>query len=105
MSAQHVDNIFEGNKLNNCINDVVEELRKAEHKFPGWPNDILHGVCIVAEESGEAVRAALHVVYESGSVEEYKKELIQTAAMAIRAILNLEKEPISAKDISLELDE
>lgn len=71
------------------INQVIEELKKAEKKHPNWPADILHQIAIMNEEAGEATRAALHLVYENGSKEDLKKELIQTAAMCLRMLKSL----------------
>ena len=68
---------------------ILTELRKAEKKHPSWPNDLLHQMAIVNEESGEATRAALHVLYEKGSIENLETELIQTAAMCVRMLKNL----------------
>ena len=66
---------------------IEEELQRARAKFPWWPyGDYIIACAIVAEESGEAIRAALQCRYEGGSVAEIHKELIQTAAMCIRAI-------------------
>jgi len=73
------------------INEILTELDRAERLWPFWPDDLLHGCAIVCEESGEAIRACLHIKYERGTVADYRKELIQTAAMAIRAIINLDR--------------
>ena len=62
------------------------EYGKAIVKHPDWPEDILHQIAIVNEESGEATRAALHVEYENGSIEDLREELVQTAAMCIRML-------------------
>ncbi|CAL2092093.1 conserved hypothetical protein [Tenacibaculum sp. 190524A05c] len=72
------------------IQKIKEELLKAEQKHPFWPDDILHQIAIVNEESGEATRAALQFQYEEGELDEVKNELIQTAAMCIRMLKNLE---------------
>ena len=71
------------------MDDVLSELRRAEAKYPVWPHDIIHAVAIVAEESGEAVRAALNHVYHGEPVETLRGELVQAAAMAIRVLKNL----------------
>jgi len=41
------------------------------------------------EEAGEVTRAVLHLAYEGGSIEDVRKELIQTAAMCMRMLENL----------------
>ncbi len=71
------------------INDIIEELNKAESKHPKWPSDVIHAVSIMQEESGESIRAAIQLIYEDGSLNDLKKELKQTAAMCIRVLKNL----------------
>lgn len=69
--------------------EISDELNKAETKHPHWPDSIIEQAAIVAEESGELIRAALQVKYEAGNIEECEKEAIQTAAMCIRFLKNL----------------
>lgn len=66
------------------VEQILNELEKAEKKHPQWPTDVIHAAAIIAEESGELVRAALQWNYEDGNQDELKKEAIQTAAMCIR---------------------
>ena len=72
-----------------ATNGVFRELERAKSMHPHWPDDVIHAVAIVAEESGEAIRAAVQYVYEGGSLEAVKTELTQTAAAAIRALEGL----------------
>lgn len=68
---------------------IAEEVARAEAKHPTWPTDPIHGVAVLAEEAGEAVKAALQLKYEGGSLEDLVKELVQTGAMAVRFLENL----------------
>jgi hypothetical protein len=72
-----------------AVSLVFAELRKAEEKHPGWPDDQIHAVAILAEEAGEAMKAAIDHHYAGGSIEHLRLELAQTGAMALRALLHL----------------
>lgn len=69
---------------------IQRELANASKKHPKWPIDIIHASAIVSEESGELTRAALHFSYENGTIEDAKKEAVQTAVTAIRFLEGLE---------------
>lgn len=78
-------------RVGDAINDMLIELIRAENLHPVWPEDVVHQVAILNEEAGEAMRAALRSYYnEGGTVEQVRTELIQTGAMAIRALIHLE---------------
>jgi len=68
---------------------ISKELESARKKWPMFVDDVIHAVGIVNEESGESMQAALDVVYDNGSIENLKKELIQTAAMCVRVMQNI----------------
>jgi NTP pyrophosphatase (non-canonical NTP hydrolase) len=74
---------------NEALDMIFRELRQAEEQHPGWPHDPVYGAAIMAEEAGEAMKAALDHHYNRGSLLHLKVELAQTAAMAIRALLSL----------------
>lgn len=69
---------------------VLDELARAETKYPTWPTDMIHQVAIMQEESGEAIRAAINHVYHGEPLEDVRAELVQTAAMCLRCLKNLE---------------
>jgi hypothetical protein len=71
---------------------VLQELRRAEGKFPLWPKDLIHGGSIVAEEAGELVKAANQFVYEEGDLFEVLEEAVQTAATSFRILVVLRRE-------------
>ena len=84
------------------LNLVLKELARAEEIHPHWPEDKIHAVAIITEEVGEAMQAAID--YEYGKVDGYtdkqrlemmKEELVQTAAMALRALFHLEEKGVS----------
>ncbi len=73
---------------------VFAELYRAEEKFPGFPADPVHAIAIVAEELGELTRAVLRWTYEGGGLEGgggVGQEAVQTAAMALRFLFNLDR--------------
>lgn len=77
------------------VADIFEELRKAEAKFPGWPDDPVHGAAILVEEAGELMQAALDFYYHrSATPEKMHKEAAQTGAMAVRFLLALYDGPL-----------
>jgi hypothetical protein len=67
---------------------VAVELDKAERKFPGWPDDPVHGAGIICEESGELMQASLDFYYNRNKDPmEMLREAAHTAATAIRFIM------------------
>lgn len=83
--------------MDEAVGRIFGELRLAEEKFPGWPDDVVHGAAIMAEESGEAVQAALDHYYRpnSTSLDQLKVELSQTGAMALRMLVDIIKKDIA----------
>lgn len=64
---------------------IEEEIKRAEKIHPEWPDDVVHGAAILAEEAGEVLKAALDIYYKREfNLQVLRKELIQTAAMAFR---------------------
>lgn len=73
--------------------EVSMELARAMVKFPTWPTDPLHALAVLGEEFGELTKDALQLTYEphKTSPENVRKEAIQTAAMAIRFAISLDR--------------
>lgn len=69
------------------IEDIFAELRRAELKFPSFPDDPVHAAAVLCEEAGETLQASLDFYYGRGSLEDMRKEAVQTAAMALRFLL------------------
>lgn len=71
---------------------TLEELR-AESLWPDWPTDAVHAAAVLVEEPGEALKEANNFRL-SGGDEKYReamhKEAVQSGAMALRFLLNLQ---------------
>ena len=79
---------YDDERVTVAIDDIVEELQRAEHKHPVWPIDQLRQTAIVAGEAGEALQASLHVAEGRGEMEALRKEIIQNGAMCLRWLIN-----------------
>ena len=75
------------------VDEVMAELRRAAGKFPDWPTDPLHALAVLGEEYGELNKAMLQLVYEphKSSPADVREEAIQTAAMALRLAISLDR--------------
>lgn len=75
------------------IDQILSELARAMQKFPTWPTDPLHALAVLGEEYGELNKAMLQLTYEphKTSMKEVQMEAIQTAAMAIRLVMSLDR--------------
>lgn len=69
---------------------MLIELVRAEKLHPVWPENTLRQVAILAGEAGEALQAGLHHAEGRGGIEAIRTEIIQTGAMSIRALINLD---------------
>ena len=77
----------------NVIDQITAEVARATVKFPTWPTDPLHALAVLGEEYGELNKAMLQLTYEphKTSLEEVRTKAIQTAAMALRLAMSLER--------------
>jgi len=76
------------------IDDIRIEIARATDKFPTWPSDPLHALAVLGEEFGELTKAVLQMTYEphkNVTREDVRSEAIQTAAMAIRFAMSLDR--------------
>lgn len=75
------------------MQEVQAELARATKKFPTWPTDPLHALAVLGEEFGELTKDMLQLTYEphKTSRENVRKEAIQTAAMALRLAMSLDR--------------
>lgn len=72
---------------NEAITMVLTELEHAQNLHPNWPKNRIHQAAIVMEEAGELVQATLEAHYEPHKGGTPLKEAVQTAAMAIRYLI------------------
>lgn len=73
--------------MDTIIEEVFAELKRAELKFPSFPDDPVHAAAVLCEEAGETLQASLDFYYGRGTYEDMHKEAVQTAAMAFRFLL------------------
>ncbi len=78
-----------GQKREQVITDVFDELKRAEKQHPGWPDNPFEQLAIIGEEFGELQQAVLQAKWEKGSEERIKEEAVQLTAMSLRFLLNL----------------
>lgn len=77
----------------NVLEQITSEVERATVKFPTWPTDPLHALAVLGEEYGELTKAMLQLTYEPHKTtpEEVRSEAIQTAAMALRLAMSLDR--------------
>lgn len=80
-------------KSNNAIYQLIQdELERAIAIHPDYPSDIFKQLAIMQEEAGEVAKAVNDYSDGKDSIEHIKEELIQTSAMCVRMMLNIEKD-------------
>lgn len=97
MDINEIRKELENPTVTRALIGAVLELARAERLYPDWPAnpDPVYMVAIMAEEAGEAVRAANNLKWghRRGTPAEaeakLKTELIQTAAMCLRMLKHI----------------
>lgn len=94
-NGKFVGNDMDGPNINNDIewafSLVGEEIIRAYKNWPMGSDDPKQHMTIIMEELGEAARP-LNDEWNSGkegAIKEFRKEMIQVAAMAIRALMEV----------------
>jgi len=79
--------------IDDAFIDIKKEIKSATAKFPDWPTDPIHAMAVLGEEYGELNKDVLQLVYEphKTSLENMRSEAIQTAAMAVRFLMSIDK--------------
>lgn len=87
--------------LTRILIDISEEMEKATNKFPQWPSDPNHAASIVMEEAGELDQAVMETIYEypKSTKDDCYKEAIQTAVVAIRFLMSIDKYSFKRSDM------
>ena len=84
-----------------AIKLILIELDYAKSKHPLYPTDPVHAIAIMAEEAGEAQQAAHDLTYGGKHADKLFNEIIQTGAMAIRALINFHHfKPVRSNQVS-----
>lgn len=73
---------------------INKELKRSIELHPNYPKDIYHRLAIMQEEAGEVAKAVLDYDSDKGPIEDVTKELIQTAAMCLKMLLNMRETDI-----------
>jgi hypothetical protein len=74
--------------IDGVLLEIFDELRVARNKHPLWPDDLVHGAAIVAEQAGGLTKACLQIESKELPRERARQEAKQVAVTAIRFILN-----------------
>ena len=77
-------------KMEEPYKSIKAELSRAEELHPDYPTNIFMQLAIMQEEAGEVAKAVLDYMEGKHGIQELKDELIQTAAMCVRMLNNLE---------------
>jgi hypothetical protein len=78
----------------NVLRDVIEEREKQDKKWGEQNHAPAVWQNILMEEVGAASKAVLDYVFGSGSVEDYRAEMVQVAAVAIAAIESFDRRKV-----------
>ena len=75
--------------------EIFDELKASKEKHPEYPKDLIHAAAIIAEKSGELIQAAIdfeysNLLYKKSQIKKIKDEAIQTAAVCVRLLENME---------------
>lgn len=83
-------------KIGNVLSEVLDERLRQDRKWGEQNHSPMHWMPILMEEVGESAKAALETHFEynvdtAKDYSEYRKELIQVAAVAVAMIECLDR--------------
>ncbi len=73
--------------IDDALQLVVNEIKRGQKLWPGWPTDPVHAAGVVCEESGELMQAAMDCTYGDQTTQAMYDEAAHTAATAIRFLM------------------
>jgi len=81
--------------IDEAVSRVIEELKWAELKHPGFPENLIEGMAILAEEVGEAQIVANDFYWGDGDdqeeiKEQFLTEIAQVGAVVLRILITME---------------
>lgn len=79
--------------MSNVYNEIIGERRRQEQLWGPQNHSPANWLMILGEEVGEANKAALehHFNYKGASLQAYRAELVQVAAVAVAMIESLDR--------------
>lgn len=77
--------------MNNIFTDVIAELTRQEEKWGVQQHTLIKWHLILTEEWGEVSKEMNEVFFREKSTNELRKELIQTIAVAMRMIEEIDR--------------
>jgi NTP pyrophosphatase (non-canonical NTP hydrolase) len=83
-------------ELKQCIDEIMAEYNSAIKVYPAWPDDPVHAAAVLVEESGEVLKEANNYYWghkrsRGESLQRMRHEAIQTGAMVLRVLENIER--------------
>ena len=79
------------------LDAIRREMTRAEEIHPNYPMDPLRQTALMCEEAGEALKEAINLTRprahnQKRSRQKLRREVIQTAVMAIRMLITMDYE-------------
>jgi len=84
--------------MDKILFEILNELDRAKAKHPVWPTCNIGRAAIVNCEAGEALKEAIKISEGTGSLENLRTELIQTAATSIRMMQAMDEDKRANKE-------
>lgn len=90
MDALDVERMMADDRVEQAVREILVELARVEATHPKWPRSIVNQVVAVFASAASAKMAAFDMGDNGTPIDSIRAELIQTAAMCIRGLINME---------------